>query len=68
MYIKDNKLNNNVKLCGNVDDIENILKDKKGFILSSKYEGMPNALMEAYGSRTSLYFYELSLWWAKGVN
>lgn len=47
MYIKDNKLNNNVKLCGNVDDIENILKDKKGFILSSKYEGMPNALMEA---------------------
>ena len=47
MYIKDNKLNNNVKLCGNVDDIENILKDKKGFIFSSKYEGMPNALMEA---------------------
>lgn len=47
MYIKDNKLNNNVKLCGNVDDIDNILKDKKGFILSSKYEGMPNALMEA---------------------
>ena len=47
MYIENNKLNNNVKLCGNVDDIENILKGKKCFILSSKYEGMPNALMEA---------------------
>ncbi len=46
-YISDSKLNNNVKLCGNVDDIENILKEKKCFILSSKYEGMPNALMEA---------------------
>ena len=46
-YVKINKLNNNIKLCGNVDDIENILKEKKGFILSSKYEGMPNALMEA---------------------
>lgn len=46
-YIKNNKLNNNVKLCGNADNIENILKEKKCFILSSKYEGMPNALMEA---------------------
>ncbi|MGM9876376.1 MAG: glycosyltransferase family 4 protein [Bacilli bacterium] len=46
-YIIKNKLNDNVKLCGNVDNIENFLKDKKGFILSSKYEGMPNALMEA---------------------
>ena len=47
MYIKNNKLDDNVKLCGNVDDIENVLKEKKCFILSSKYEGMPNALMEA---------------------
>lgn len=47
IYIKTNKLNNKVKLCGNVDNIENILKEKKCFILSSKYEGMPNALMEA---------------------
>lgn len=47
IYIKTNKLNNKVKLCGNVDNIENILKEKKCFILSSKHEGMPNALMEA---------------------
>ena len=34
IYIKTNKLNNKVKLCGNVDNIENILKEKKCFILS----------------------------------
>lgn len=46
-YIKNNKLEKNIKLCGKVDNIEDILKTKKAFILSSKYEGMPNALMEA---------------------
>lgn len=46
-YINNNKLERNIKLCGKVDNIEDILKNKKAFILSSKYEGMPNALMEA---------------------
>lgn len=46
-YINKNGLNDNIELCGNVDNIERVLECKKGFILSSKYEGMPNALMEA---------------------
>ena len=46
-YIDANKLGNNIKLCGNVDNISKVLNNKYAFILSSKYEGMPNALMEA---------------------
>ena len=46
-YIKNNNLSENVKLFGSVDNINNILKDKYAFVLSSEYEGMPNALMEA---------------------
>ena len=46
-YLDDNNLNHNIKLCGNVKNINEELSDKYAFILSSKYEGMPNALMEA---------------------
>lgn len=38
---------NNVKLCGQVDDVKEKLLSSKIFVLSSDYEGMPNALMEA---------------------
>ena len=38
---------NRVFLCGNVDDIRGKMRDSSIFVLSSIYEGMPNALMEA---------------------
>ncbi len=46
-YIYDNGLQNRVRLPGNVTDIEKRLKEAMLFVLSSNYEGMPNALMEA---------------------
>jgi glycosyltransferase involved in cell wall biosynthesis len=45
--IEDSGLKNNVFLEGNIENIEDILAQAKLFVLSSKYEGMPNALMEA---------------------
>jgi len=41
------KVNNRVFLMGNTSEPENILSRAKLFVLSSDYEGMPNALMEA---------------------
>ena len=45
--VKDEKLEKNVFLPGEVNDIKDKLKDSKIFILASNYEGMPNSLMEA---------------------
>jgi GalNAc-alpha-(1->4)-GalNAc-alpha-(1->3)-diNAcBac-PP-undecaprenol alpha-1,4-N-acetyl-D-galactosaminyltransferase len=36
-----------VHLCGNVENIDDIMKEEKYFIMSSNYEGMSNALLEA---------------------
>lgn len=36
-----------IKLCGKVADPLNRMTKAKAFVLSSRYEGMPNALMEA---------------------
>lgn len=41
------KLNDKVFLCGICDDIKTELEKAKVFVLSSNYEGMPNALIEA---------------------
>ena len=38
---------NNIKLLGNVKHPLEYIKNCRGFLLSSNYEGMPNALMEA---------------------
>ena len=46
-YIRDRKLEKRVFLKGNISDMENVLSGAKLFVLSSKYEGLPNALMEA---------------------
>lgn len=45
--VKDLNIENNVELPGETDDIKNKIYDASLFILSSNYEGMPNALMEA---------------------
>ncbi|MCI9388622.1 MAG: glycosyltransferase family 4 protein [Lachnospiraceae bacterium] len=45
--IKEKGLGDRVFLPGNVSNIENHLAAAKLFVLSSDYEGMPNALMEA---------------------
>lgn len=45
--IKKLKIEDRVILAGTVDDIKRKIYKSKLFILSSDYEGMPNALMEA---------------------
>lgn len=45
--IDDLDLTDRVKLMGATDQVPQILAQSKVFVLSSDYEGMPNALMEA---------------------
>ena len=40
-------INDKISLCGVIDDIKQELEKSKIFVLSSDYEGMPNALIEA---------------------
>ena len=46
-YIEDLKISSSVKCRGRANGVAEILRSKDVFILSSDYEGMPNALMEA---------------------
>ena len=46
-YIAKKGLQNRVLLAGKVDDVANKIRKSACFVLSSDYEGMPNALMEA---------------------
>lgn len=46
-YVNSLGLEGEVEFKGNVNNIEKILSSSKVFVLSSNYEGMPNALMEA---------------------
>ena len=45
--IEELKLSDRILLCGVCDDIKTELEKAKIFVLSSDYEGMPNALIEA---------------------
>ena len=46
-YIKENNLDDKVKILNFVDNPYNLLKQTDIFILSSRYEGLPNVLLEA---------------------
>ena len=46
-YIKENNLNNNVKILNNIDNPFPYLLRSDLFILSSIFEGLPNVLLEA---------------------
>lgn len=46
-YIKMLNLENKVLLPGNIPNVLNTIKSKSLFVLTSDYEGMPNALIEA---------------------
>ena len=46
-HIKAHQLKDKVLLMGNSNQLEKDLSDAAIFVMSSKYEGMPNALMEA---------------------
>ena len=53
MLIKEMKLNDKVILCGNDPNAIYTIAKSKVFVLSSRYEGMPNALIEAMSSGTA---------------
>jgi len=46
-YIIENKLNNYIKIINFVENPYNLIKQTDIFILSSKYEGLPNVLLES---------------------
>lgn len=46
-WIHENGLENRIFLPGNSDNVYEILSKSRLFVMSSNYEGMPNALMEA---------------------
>lgn len=46
-YIKDLNLEDRIFLPGRTNDVKGAISSAKVFILSSDYEGMPNALLEA---------------------
>lgn len=47
--ICDMKLNDSITLCGKTSNVSETLSQYDLFVMSSDYEGMPNALMEAMG-------------------
>ena len=46
-YISQKGMEGRIKLMGNTTDVPGVLSEAECFVLSSDYEGMPNALMEA---------------------
>jgi glycosyltransferase involved in cell wall biosynthesis len=53
-YIKDNNLNKSIKLLGYKKNAQEYIKHSDLFILSSKFEGLPNTLIEAQISKVPI--------------
>ena len=53
-YIYKNKLNNFIKLVGYKKDAKDYIEESDLFILTSKYEGLPNVLIEAQSKNTPI--------------
>lgn len=48
--IKELGAENNIFMMGSTDDVPSVLKNAKGFVMTSDFEGMPNSLLEAMAS------------------
>lgn len=46
-YIKKKHMEQSIELAGEQKDVKSLILDAKAFIMTSDYEGMPNALIEA---------------------
>lgn len=46
-YIEKSNLNGKVELMGHVENVTNCIREKKALIISSDYEGLSNAMLEA---------------------
>jgi len=46
-YIEKNNMEKNILLMGNIENVKDAIYKSGIFVMSSNYEGMPNALMEA---------------------
>jgi len=53
-YVKNNRLEKNIKLPGFMDNPYEVLKDADLFLLTSLYEGLPYALIEAMAFKVPL--------------
>ncbi|WP_340081618.1 glycosyltransferase [Terribacillus sp. FSL K6-0262] len=59
-FIKDHNLEDRIKLKGTTTDVEEVLSKTDIMILTSKYEGLPMALIEAASSGVPIVSYECS--------
>ncbi|MFS0562941.1 glycosyltransferase [Terribacillus sp. 179-K 1B1 HS] len=59
-FIEDNNLSDRIKLKGTTSDVEGVLSTTDIMILTSKYEGLPMALIEAASSGVPIVSYECS--------
>lgn len=66
-YIKSNGLTNKVLLCGVNEDILMEVRHHKLFVLSSKFEGFPNVLIEAIHLNTPFVCFDFSPFCLRGI-
>ena len=57
--IKKKNLENNVKLCGRSNHVEDYYSQASVFLMTSAYEGFPNTIVEAYSWGLPVVLYDL---------